>query len=114
MSCVPITATTSASMWPASHLLERRQMREARRAALQPIRLVGAVGHQIDAELALRRFDRGVGLAFRHAVAFGEELEVMDQRFHVALHLFAASAAHLAVVDHHRARVARSHRRTAG
>ena len=38
----------------AHHLIERRQMRKARRAAFQPIGLVGAVGDQIDAELALR------------------------------------------------------------
>ncbi len=80
-------------------------MREARRAALEAIRLVGAVAHQIDAELALRRFDGGVRVAGRHAVALGEELEVMNQRFHVALHLLTARRANLAVVDHHRARI---------
>ena len=47
---------------------------------LQAIRLVRAVGHEIDAKLALGRFDRGVDLAFGHAEAFGVELEVMDQR----------------------------------
>ena len=36
------------------HLVQRREVREARRAALQPIRLVGAVGDEVDAELALR------------------------------------------------------------
>jgi hypothetical protein len=30
---------------------------EARRADLAAVGLVGAVGHEIDAELALRRFD---------------------------------------------------------
>ena len=73
----------------AAHFFERRQVREARRTALQPIRLVGAIRDQVDAELALGRFHRGIGLAFRHRITFGEQLEVMDQRFHVALHLFA-------------------------
>src|SRR5688572_24213371 len=40
------------------HLVERREVREARRADLQAVGLVGAVGHQVDAELALRRLDR--------------------------------------------------------
>jgi hypothetical protein len=64
-------------------------MRKARRAALQAIRFVGAIRNQVDAEFALGRFDRGVGFAFGHRITFGEQLEVMDQRFHVAFHLLA-------------------------
>src|SRR5262249_41025461 len=45
------------------HLLQRGEMRETGRAAFQAIGLVRAVRHQIDAELALGRFDRRVGLA---------------------------------------------------
>jgi hypothetical protein len=74
-------------------------MREARRADLAAIGLVGAVGDEIDAELALGRFDRGVDLAGRHVEALGVELEVMDQRFHRALHLAALRRHDLAVVD---------------
>src|SRR4051812_10676656 len=48
------------------HLVQRRQVREARRAYLQPVGLVGAVGHRIDAELTLGMLHRGVGLARRH------------------------------------------------
>src|SRR3954447_15209780 len=44
------------------HLVEGREVREARRADLQAVRLVGAVAHDVDAELALRVLDRGVGL----------------------------------------------------
>ena len=90
---------------PGDHLLERREVREARRTALEPVGLVGAIGDEVDAELALRRLDRGVGLALGHAVAFGHQLEVVDERFHVALHVFAARRADLRVVDHHRPRV---------
>ena len=75
-------------------------MGEARRPDLHTERFVGAVGHQVDAELALGVFHRGVGLAFRHAVALGEELEVMDQRFHLLLHLFALRRRQLVVVHH--------------
>src|SRR5690606_35900666 len=58
----------------AHDLVHRGQVRETRRAQLHAEGLVGAVGHQIAAELALRRLDRGVGLAGRHAIAFAEEL----------------------------------------
>src|SRR5579875_154498 len=63
----------------AHHLVERGEMRESGRARLQAIGLVRTVGDEIDAELALRRLDRGIGLPFGHAVALREELEVMDQ-----------------------------------
>ena len=55
MSSEPMIATTSASMWPLRHHVDRLQMREPGRADLAAIRPVGAVGDQIDAELALRR-----------------------------------------------------------
>ena len=87
MSSEPRIALTSASMCFAAHEIHRLQMREARRAELAAIGLVGAVGDEIDAELALRRLDRRIDFAGRHVVALGIELEVMDQRFHRALHL---------------------------
>ena len=105
MSWVPIIATTSASMWPRTISSSADRCAKPGARHLHPVRLVGAVGDQIDAELALRRLDRGVGLARRHAVAFGEELEVMDQRFHVVLHFLAARRRDLVVLQHHRARV---------
>ncbi len=74
-------------------------MREARRADLALVRFVGAVGDEIDAELALGRFDRGIHLAGRHVIALGVELEVVDQRFHRALHLVALGRHDLVVVD---------------
>src|SRR5690606_29389985 len=59
----------------AAQEIHRLQMREARRAQLAAVRLVGAVGDEIDAELALRRFHGGVYLARRHMVAFLVELK---------------------------------------
>ena len=56
------------------------------------------VRDQVDAELALRRLDRRIDLAGRHVIALGVELEVMDQRFHRALHL-AALRRHDLVVE---------------
>ncbi len=99
MSIEPMIATTSASMWPRhmkSVACRKAKPGDADLAAIGP---VGAVGDEIDAELALRRLDRGVGLAGRHVIALGIELEVVDQRFHRLLHLGARRRRHLAVVD---------------
>src|SRR6202140_4333176 len=82
--------------------IHRLQMRKTRRADLAFVGLVGAVGDQVDAELALRRLDRGVNLAGRHMEAFGIELEVVDQRFHRALHLAAPRRRDLVVFDNDR------------
>src|SRR5690606_34341207 len=63
----------------AHDLIHGRQMGEAGRAQVHAERLVGAVGDQVAAELALRRLDRAVGLALGHAIALGAQLEVVDQ-----------------------------------
>ena len=97
ISSEPSTADTSASMMAAAQEIHRLQMRKARRADLAAIGLVGAVGDQIDAELALGRFDGGIDLAGRHVIAFGVELEMVDQRFHRALHLAALGRHDLAI-----------------
>ena len=73
-------------------------MREAGRAQLAAVGLVGAVRHEIDAELAFGRLDRRIDLAGRHFVAFGVELEVVDERLHRGLHLGALGRRDLAVV----------------
>src|ERR1700738_4742710 len=78
------------------------QMGKARRADLALVRLVGAIGDQIDAELALGRFHGGIDLPGGHAKTFGIELEMMDQRFHRALHLAAAGREDLVVLNRHR------------
>ena len=66
------------------------------------VRFVGAIGDQIDAELALGRLDRGVDLAGRNVEPLGIELEMMNERFHGALHLCALGGNDLVVVDRHR------------
>src|SRR6266849_5617176 len=82
--------------------VHRLQMREAWRADLALVGLVGAVGDEIDPELALRRLDRGINLAGRHMDTFGIELEVMDQRLHRALHLATPRRRDLVVFDDNR------------
>ncbi len=72
-------------------------MGKARRADLAAVGLVGAVRHEIDAELALGRFHCGIDLALGHLVALGVKLEVMNQRFHRALHLAALRRHNLAI-----------------
>ena len=78
-------------------------MGKARRLHLHAERLVRAVGHEVHAELAFRRLDGRVRLARRYGEAFGEQLEVVDQRFHVVLHLGAGRRSDLEVAQHHRA-----------
>src|SRR5688572_16488179 len=89
----------------ARHFVEGGKVREAGGPDLQAVRLVGAVAHQIDAELALWVLDGGIRLAFRHVEAFGEELEMVDQLLHVRLHRFARRRCDLVVAGDHRAGV---------
>src|SRR5258706_14466389 len=86
----------------AAEKIHGLEMGEARGADFAPIGLVGAVGDEIDAELALRRLDGGINLAGRYVVALGIELEMMDQRLHGALHLGALRRHDLVVGDAHR------------
>jgi hypothetical protein len=74
-------------------------MRVAGRSDFALVGFVGAVGDQIDAELALGRFDRGIGLAGRHVETLGVELEVVDQRFHGTFHFSALGRRDLVVDD---------------
>ena len=57
-------------------------------------------GDEIDAELALRRFDR-VDLARGNVKAFGADLEVVDERLHGALHLGAPGRDDFVIMDCH-------------
>ena len=72
-------------------------MAERGRPDLAAVGLVGAVGDEIDAELALGAFGRDIYLAGGDVIALGVELEVVDQRFHRLLHLGALGREHLAV-----------------
>src|SRR6266581_345449 len=70
----------------ARQKVHRRKMREGGRADLASVGLVGAVGDEVDAEFAFGRFDGGIDFAGRHAMPFGIELEVLDDRFHRTFH----------------------------
>mmetsp|Transcript_50842 Transcript_50842/g.132162 ORF Transcript_50842/g.132162 Transcript_50842/m.132162 type:complete len:291 (-) Transcript_50842:410-1282(-) len=84
---------------PFRQLFQAREVREPRRADVAAVRPVGAVRDQVDAKLALGRLNGGVCLAGSGRVAFGVQLEVVDQRLHVLFHLLARRRGHLLVVD---------------
>ena len=54
-------------------------MRKGGRADLALVGLIGPIGDKIDAELAFGRFNGGIDLAGRNAMALGIELEVFDE-----------------------------------
>src|SRR5579875_303336 len=85
---------------PLAAEIHRREMGEARRSDMAAIGPIGAVGHQVDAELALGRLDDRVGLASRHMIALGVELEVIDEGLHRPLHLGARRRGDLLVLHH--------------
>src|SRR5690606_2041154 len=87
------------------NLVHGGEMHVTRCADLQAVRLVGAIGNCVDAELTLRMFNGRIGLARRHVHAFGEQLEVVNQLFHVALHVLARRRGKLVIVGNDRTRV---------
>src|SRR5688572_2290246 len=76
-------------------------MRKAWRAGLQAIWFVRAVRDEPHTELAFRRFDGSVRFTFGYAITFCEQFEVMNQRFHVALHIFTRRRRDFVVRSHH-------------
>src|ERR1039457_28316 len=88
-------------MTPADEI-HRLQMRKTGRANLAFVRLVAAIGDQIDAELALRRLDRDIDLASRDVEALGVEFEMVDQSLHRPLHLAPARREDLVVLHGYR------------
>src|SRR5450759_2425728 len=89
----------------ARQLVHGGKMSEARGADFHPVGLVGAVGDEIDPELALGVLHRDVRLARRYVHALGEQLEVVDQLLHVGLHRDARGWCDLVVVRDHRPRI---------
>lgn len=67
-------------------LIKAAQMGEAGGADLAPIWPFAAIADDKDAHLALGCFDGAVGFSGGDGVAFGEEEEVVDERFHVLFH----------------------------
>src|SRR5919205_4575160 len=76
----------------------RLQGYEARRAELHAPGSRAAVGDDVTAELTPGRLDRDVDLALRHAVALGDDLEVVDEGLHRGVELLARRQHDLAVV----------------
>ena len=89
MSIEPMTATTSASSRPLHMVSSACRVAKLGVAHVHAVRLGGAVGDDVVAHLAARRLDRLVDLAGGNGEAFGHDLEVMDERLHLRLHLFA-------------------------
>src|SRR3712207_3492503 len=81
----------------AAQEIHRLEMDKARRTDFAAISLVGAVRDEIDAELALGRLDGRVNLASRHVEALCVKLEMLDERFHRALHVPAIRGHHLTI-----------------
>ena len=84
----------------AGHLVHGREMGEAGRSDLDSIGFVGAVGNQVDSIFALGMLGGHINLALGHAVAFCEQLEMMDQGFHVLFHLRAGRRRDLVAVSY--------------
>ena len=55
---------------------------KARRTDTHSIRSRRSVGDYVDTKLAAWAFDRCIAFTHRHLEAFGEDLEVVDERFH--------------------------------
>ena len=97
-SSEPTTAIRSATATSWQHGGGRVQGGERRGAELDAPRLRGAVGDERAAGLAARRLDADVDLALGDAEAFGDDLEVVDQRLHRGVQLLARRQHDLAVV----------------
>ena len=63
MSSVPITAIMSATRWPRTSSGSACRLMKQAGPNAQPVRVGAAVGHRVEAELALRTLDREVDLA---------------------------------------------------
>src|SRR5690242_6608378 len=72
-----------------AHFGQRLQVHIRGRAHVHAVGLGGAVADHVVAHFAARRFDCLVNLARGHGKALGDDLEVVDESFHLRLHLFA-------------------------
>src|SRR5262249_49788099 len=87
------------------HHIDCLQERKSSRTDLAAIRTVGSICNEIDAKFALRAFHHSVGGTWRHVIALSKELEVMDQRFHRALHFRPVRRSEFVVLHLHRTRL---------
>ena len=87
---LPMQAITSAISLPSINFGSACKIAESWRAEMARGSGFGdAVAHDEVAQFAARRFDRLTNFALRDAKTFGHDLEVVDERFHLRLHLFA-------------------------
>ena len=89
----------------ADHFVHHRQVGKAWGANLQAIRLVRTIAHHVNTKLTLGVLHRCIGFTFWHLKAFGKQLEVVNQRLHVRLHVFTGWRRNLVVFSDHGARV---------
>src|SRR6201996_716299 len=71
---------------PGAHLVYRLQSGEGWIAHVYAVGFGRAIGDNVVAHLAAGRFDGLVDLACRNGKAFCNDLEVVDERFHLSLH----------------------------
>src|SRR5579862_8459586 len=72
-----------------AHLAERLQIGEAGRAHVHSVRLRGAIADDVIPHLSTRRLHRLVNLTRWNCETFRNNLEVIDERLHLRLHLLA-------------------------
>src|SRR5215813_2896054 len=83
----------------AAEEIHGREMGKRWRPDLAFVWPVGAVGDEIDSELALRRLDRRIDFATRHTMALAVQFEMLDRGLHGALHFGAQRRHDLSVLD---------------
>ena len=77
-------------------------MRESRRADFEAVGLIRSVTDEVNAKLALGRFDACIDLTCRHFETFSIEFKVMDKRFHALLHITTARRRDFIIFRHNR------------
>ena len=87
------------------HFVHGRKVGKARRTKFYTVGLVSTIRHRINTKLALRMLDRCIHLSRGYMHALGEQLEVVNQLFHVALHPFSGRGRHLVIARNDRTRI---------
>src|SRR6476659_3529326 len=77
------------------HRSQRLEIPEAGRAHENPVRIGSAVADDVVGQFPARRFHHLIDRAFGHPETFGNDFEVIDQRFHLRLHALAVRQYHM-------------------
>ena len=72
-----------------NHRRKALQISEARRAHVNAPGMRSSVAHHVVRDLPARRFHGLIRFAGGHAITLGDNLEMVDERFHLRLHLLA-------------------------